>query len=286
MKPIDISGSDMTSSIISRALAVRLLAAAMLLLTLTPAWAQKQKAHEPTPLPVERWRAGVFAGGGAFSYDADLVGLAGVPSCSPGYQSGSGSGLLFGVAGEIPLASRLSGGLRLLFVTHTGSLKAEERQLVTALNDTVTAVFGHTIEISQPALAIEPLLSYHLIAGLRVFAGAHLDLMLGGSYHQREEIISPGEIRFENDSRLRGVYDGDLPNEARLHAAVVAGLRYDLPMNVGRTLLISPELSVWQGLTNLTAGDSWRMYGIRGGITIYYVKIGTRPPSPLDPGRR
>ena len=90
--------------------------------------------------------------------------------------------------------------------------------------DLLEGLFHAAVARAQPALAIEPLLSYHLIAGLRVFAGAHLDLMLGGSYHQREEIISPGEIRFENDSRLRGVYDGDLPNEARLHAAVVAGL--------------------------------------------------------------
>ncbi|MDB5036108.1 MAG: hypothetical protein JWQ98_3349 [Chlorobi bacterium] len=260
-----------------------LLATALLLLL--PAFVSAQNTSDVTSLQSELWRIGGYAGAQVFAYNADMSGLPGVPSCCPRYQDGSGGGVVFGVATEIPVVSRLSAGVRFLFNTYSGELKAEERELVTSGRDTVTAVFGHTIRVSQPALGMDALFSYRAVAGLRVIAGAHADMMIGGTYHQSEEILAPGDIRFENDSRQRGLYDGDLPNETRVHVAVMGGLRYDLPMNRDKNLLLVPEIDLWQGVNDLVRGESWKMRGIRAGISFYFIQPGARAPTPLEPGR-
>ncbi|MEP7220794.1 MAG: hypothetical protein ABI876_17840, partial [Bacteroidota bacterium] len=155
---------------------IRPLIAAALLLLLPGFVSAQNSAPDATSLQSELWRIGGYAGAGVFAYNADMSGLPGVPSCCPRYQEGTGEGAAFGVATEIPVISQLSAGVRFLFTTYSGELKAEERELVTSGSDTVTAVFGHTIHVSQPALGGEVILSYRAIGGLRVLAGGHADL--------------------------------------------------------------------------------------------------------------
>jgi hypothetical protein len=242
--------------------------------------ARAQEVPNDNPTPAELWRIAASGGFGWLSYAADFKGLPGVPSCCPDYQDGNGTAIAFGVGGEIRLVPNFFGGVRFLFASYNGTLTADERELVGTSTDTTTAVFRHTIDAKQPAIGTEVTLGYRVLPALSLSAGMRADVMLGGTYHQSEDIVSPSTIRFENDSRQRLVYDGDLPAERRLHMALIAGARYDVPLNPQGSFMLSPEVQLYQGLMDLVDGVSWKMRGIRLGLSLAYINRETPPPPP------
>jgi hypothetical protein len=264
-----------TRTIAARALAI----AALITLNAVAAPAQ-------APLRKALWEIGAYGGYQWLGYSADMMeGLPGVPSCAPGYQDGSGNGISIGITGEYNTPTPFSVGIKLLFTGYKGSLYVEEHELVTAEPDTVTATFGHTLTVSQPAIGAEVFAAYEAVPGLSVLAGGRVDMLLGGTYHQKEEIISPGNIRYENGLRQRLVLDGDIPAESGLHLAAIAGVRYELPLNARGTLVLAPEVTVWQGLNELVTATGWKMRGIRAGLGLSFLNFGTRVPNPLEPGK-
>lgn len=229
-------------------------------------------AQEPEA-PIELWRAGGVAGFSLIGHaTSGMTGLPGIPSCCPGYDGGSGSGWNLGPAIELPLATRLSGTLRLMAAGYGGTLEADEHQLVTADRDTVTATFRHTITESQTAVAIEALAAYAPVGDLKVFAGPRIDVMIGSSYDQEERIMEPSTILYENDMRTRLVYDGSLPEASTLHLSAVVGVRYDIAINADRTLFLSPEISLWKDFTNIVADRDWSMSGVRFGLGVAFAR--------------
>lgn len=257
--------------------------ASLLVLSAVPAHAQNNTDQPGSDS--ELWRMGAYGGTQWIDYDADMAGLPGVPTCCPRYRGGTGSGLSFGVSVEAPIVNNVYGGFRLLYTGYEGTVSAEEYELVTSERDTTTATFGHTIEMSQPVFATEATFSVAVLPQLRVQAGARVDVMLGGTYRQQERIITPDNIRFENGLRTRMMYDGTLPREAPTHLAVTAGVRYDFPLNEDHSLMLSPEVQIWQGFEDLILGTDLTMRGLRVGLNLYYITRSERTPSPLDPGR-
>ncbi len=240
-----------------------------------------QEGDLPT---VEKWRLGGHLAFGLLDYDASMSGLPEVPSCCPGYEDGSGTSLGVGFAYELPIAEPLSISSRLLFGRSSGMLEADELELVTRGTDTVRATFHHTIEASRPTILLEEMLLYHPIERFSIMGGIGLDLAVGGSYKQDEEIAAPDDIRYGDDTRRRLVYDGSIPNESTLAFSLLGGIRYDIPVNEEGTFILSPELLYWHGLSNLVNDITWKMRGIRLGVTMSWIKLGAgESPSPLGP---
>lgn len=234
----------------------------------------------------ELWRLGGYAGGQIIGYTVDIAGLPGIPTCCPEFTDGSGQGMAIGASYELRLPQvdpRFSVGTKLLFSLYGTTLEAEERKLVTADRDTATAIFGHTIETSQPALGAEFYGGFEVMPRLTLLGGGRVDMMLGGSYHQQEEIISPETIRYENDQRTRLVFDGSIPEENPLHLSAVIGARYDIPINLDHTLYLSPEVIFWQGFSNIINGNEWTMRGVRFGLSCSFIHRETPAPTPVTP---
>lgn len=233
---------------------------------------------------VERWRIGGFVNWGLLDYTANLRALPGVPSCCPQYTDGGGNTLGFGASWQLPLFSQFAWEGRLSFVNYNGTLEAEEYELVTAGRDTTTATFGHSIQVKQPGLGFDGLFSFAPVLGLRLIGGVRGEWMMGGTFHQEEVILSPDNIRFENEQRRRLVYDGDLSDETPLHFSVVGGIRYELPLNTGRTMLLSPEILFWQDFSDIVEDRDWRNRGVRFGLLFQFLhESKPEEPSPLDP---
>jgi len=232
----------------------------------------------------EAWRFSLHGGGQLIAHDTELPGLPEVPSCAPGFTDGSGNGIALGIAAERAIVPSLSAGLRVLYQTYGATLTARDQQLVSAMHDTVTATFEYTIETTHRAVGTELILGYEPLRGLRVLAGARLDVITGASFHQQEAIVSPGTIRFENDRRTRNEADGEIATTASTHLAVLAGLRYDLALDRARRLLLSPEVLAWQGLGDLDPSAPWSLRGVRFGVSASYVLFGTESASPIEPG--
>lgn len=230
----------------------------------------------------EQWRLGGFAHWGGLDYTADMGALPGVPSCCPSYTDGGGNMFSFGLSWGLPLFSSFAWEGRLSFSRYSGALEAEELELVTAGRDTATAAFGHTIEAVQPALGIDALLSFSLLPHLKILGGIKGEWMPGGRFHQEETILSPDNIRFENDRRYRMVYDGPLPDELPFHLSLIGGLRYEIALNEKGSVLLAPEVFFRQDFIDIIEHERWRMRGFQAGLTLQFLYEKVRP-SPLDP---
>ncbi len=259
-----------------RYLFLAILAIALAMFTQTSTQAQTDQR--------EGFRIGGLFGWGLNDQQVQITGLPGVPSCCPEYNSGNGNNLALGLGLEFPLFTKTTFGLRLLYSDYNSTLETEENELVTAEQDTVSATFLHTITTAQSALALEGFISYGPISRLQLIGGVRADYMLASTFHQEERILEPSNIRYENDSRTRLVYDNDLPDAASTHISILAGARYDLPMNSSNSLVLVPEVVLWQGVSNIVENRDWRMRGIRFGLELQYVLFReSRMSSPLDP---
>lgn len=109
--------------------------------------------------------------------------------------------------------------------------------------------------------------------------------MTGGEFRQREEIVSPDDIRHENDLRTRMIYEGDIPDESSVGISLVGGITGDIALNRDRTLIVAPEVLFGYGMTDLISSRSLRSSGLRIGLNLMWVnRTRERAPSPLEPG--
>lgn len=258
----------------------RLLSLAMTILLCSATVFVAQEDRSP-----ELWRVGGSAGFGTLDYNADFSSLPEVPSCCPGYEDGSGTAFVFGASFELPLDRAVIFNSRLLFARFSGTLEADEQKLVTRDFDTVRATFRHTLDLAQPALLFEELIGYTPIEQLYILGGIRAEFMVGGTFSQREEIVSPDGIRYENDTRERLLLDGDIPLEKQGNVSFLLGLRYDLPLNHKGDLILSPELLYWHGMSDLVSSRDLTMSGFRVGVSMSWVRLRSDDgPSPLGPG--
>ena len=224
---------------------------------------------------VPLWQAGFTVGGTFHAFTADMRGLPGVPSCCPTYDKGNGSGLFAGLLFDYPLASRLRIGSRLGVGLTTGEFRTEEHQFVDNGNSGLEGTIEHTINATLPTIMIEPGISYEMLNGLHGGIGVGVDLYVGSSFEQHERLISPDNIRFENDRRERMNFEGSISELNPLGFSLTGSFRYDLPMNQEESLLLSPEIIGRLGLTEVVPGTSWQASGLRFGLGIRYERART-----------
>ncbi len=233
--------------------------------------------------PIEQWRAGVYAALGVNLYAADFRALPGVPSCCPQYESGSGIGFAVGAMFEHPVADGWAAGLRVLYADYGGALRAEEVETVDNGVESVEGMFEHTIQASITGIGFEPLMIYTPTPEWQFFAGGRLDVALTNTFYQEEELVSPEDVRFENDERVRLVSEGDIPDATALYGSVVVGLRYQVPLNAANTVVAVPELSGWYGFSPVVKDIDWAIHGVRLGLSIQRIKLTIPTPVPDGP---
>ena len=218
----------------------------------------------------EVWQAGIVAGAQFNMHSAGFQQLPGVPSCCPEYQSGNGFSLTFGGAFEVPLTERWSTGVRLLYSSLGGTLRTEEHELVFDGASSVNGTFEHEIDASLSTLLLEPIALFNPIADLQLFAGPQISIGLRSHFEQAESILSPQNIRYENDRRSRLEFSGRIPNSSTLGAALIIGARYELPWQGIENVVFLPEISGWYRLTNIADRIDWKVHGIRIGFSALY----------------
>src|SRR5690606_34597777 len=158
------------------------------------------------------------------SYSADnMRGLPDVPSCCPGYNSGRGVGVAIGGLLEFPFNGRVSIGTRLYLETYNGALIDEETETVDAGGFAETAVFQHRIDADIWAAAVEPIVVVDLTRELKLFGGLRGDVIARKRFSQKERIIAPEGISFENNLAERMLFEGQIPNQTSMHGSILAG---------------------------------------------------------------
>lgn len=233
---------------------------------------------------------GAFAGIGINLHSADFQGFSGVPSCCPGYETGSGIGLNLGLFYNIPVADQLDLSLRAKFLQLGGTLSRTENELVsTSDGGSTLGEFEHSFTSSINSFALEPLLEFKLSNQFRLRGGFRVGYLMSADLDEhQEELVSPSDGVFvdengENPTRIRNQYSGEIPDASSIEAAFLAGISYDVPLNESHTLFLVPQLDISLGLTSFVPDFGWTSNSFVGGVGVRYAPRKVMPPKEILP---
>jgi hypothetical protein len=112
--------------------------------------------------------------------------------------------------------------------------------------------------------------------------GFQAGILLGKTFSQQENLISPDNVFFENGSRTRGVYSGSISNASSMNIAVSVGAR--LRAYKAGSISIYPEIRYNHGLTDMVNGLNWKSSSVQAGVMIAFnIPQGSTPPPPAPP---
>ncbi len=242
---------------------------------------------------VEAWRAGIYLGLNRTIYSADnMLGLPGVPNCCSGFNSGGGIGIAAGAMAETPLNEWLAVGGRLYVNTYNGALIYEESEIVDDEGFATEAIFEHRIDADIWTVSIEPVIVFDLEDQLKLFTGLRGDVIVRKLFDQKETILQPSNLVFENGKTTRLEFDGTVPNGTSFHGSIILGARYDFYIDSDDEWVISPEISGWYSPTRVVENESWKIHGIRLALIAQYLRYDQEekmledipPPSKAEDG--
>lgn len=209
--------------------------------------------------------------------------LPAVPSCCPGYESTSGSGMVFGAEVALPMSESIDICGRLVYQSSATNFTASEPITVRAGNGVLKTDINHSFKTSTSFLMVEPVASIKLGGGLALMAGLRVGTTLGGTYDQQESLADPSiPYDFTSGSGLYNVKAGDIPNTSGLQAGVLVGVRYAVALSGGLSLM--PEVTYSPMFTDVVTDASWTISPLRIGVGVLFDIMSTETAStPIQP---
>ncbi|MEN9281941.1 MAG: hypothetical protein RL594_876 [Bacteroidota bacterium] len=258
---------------------IRLLAALVIvLLGSSVVHAQESLSKErPKPAPkkevVVRNRkvmsVGLHASYGIMMNGVTAFRLPSIESCCPGYESTSGSGLVFGAEFLLPMSPTIDLGARLVYQSSSTDFSATEPLTVRAGNGTIQTGINHSLTTTTSFLMLEPVVSVKLAGEFAVLVGLRVGTTLGGTFEQQEALADPSlPYDFPTGSGLYNVAAADIPNVSGLQAGAIVGLRYAAPLANG--LIIAPEVSYSPMFTDVITDAPWTIAPLRFGLNVIF----------------
>ena len=227
-----------------------------------------------------RSRYGAFGHYGINLHSADFKKIPDCPSCSPGYETGIGTGLSLGILWEYPINQSFLFGLRASYWDYSAKLTRTEPTTLIVGGTDINGEFEHTLKSTLASVGLEPTINYIPFKNFNVFAGFHAGSVIIKKYEQQEMLIKPdGAATFldaqgnDSHSRIRNNLKGDLSKASALNIAGLFGVSYDLQINKSGTLILAPEAMFLYGLTKIVNSDSvnkWQSNSVRAGIALKY----------------
>lgn len=209
--------------------------------------------------------------------------LPSVQSCCPGYESTSGSGMVFGGEFMLPLSTSVEFGARLVYQSSSTDFSSAEPITVRLGNGTSTSAINHSFKTSTNFLMLEPLVGIKVGGSLSLLAGLRIGTTLGGTYDQQEALADPSlPYDFSSGSGLYNVKAGDIPNTSGLQAGVLFGARLAVPLSSGVSLM--PEVTYSPMFTDVVTDASWTIAPLRFGVSVLFDIMTTEAAStPIQP---
>lgn len=138
----------------------------------------------------------------------------------------------------------------------------------------VPLVSEYALTTDLDYIGLEALGKYFVIPDVYVAAGPQVGYAMRTAFEQREDILSPSNLRFSNGSSSRVILAGSFE---RTSVDVNRQLRLGITAAVGMDLTLAgnwrlhPEVGFTYGLTNVLSTFDWKVHTIRAGVTLGYV---------------
>lgn len=232
----------------------------------------KPKPEAPKPEMVERrlFSIGAHLAYGVMSNAVESnFRLPTVPSCCPGFEGSSSTGLLLGVEMMLPLSDALEFGARVVFQNSTADFSASEPVTVRVGNEAKSTAINHSLSLSSSLLIIEPTINYGLGEAVMLFGGLRLGTVMSSTYEQSEKLADPTlPYDFINGSALWNSSSETTPNTSSLQFGAVLGLRGRFHIPGGISIL--PEVSYAPSLTSMLSDATWSVTPLRFGVGLMF----------------
>lgn len=222
-------------------------------------------------------------------YFADFKQFEGVDNCCTNFGNTTGLGYNVHAGFEYLFPSKLLGmPWRLDLSIAYSDLSAafsEEYEIANIIqgNTYTKAVSEFILEPSIQAVIFDPGIFFNPIddVPLSIRAGFQVGFLTGKTFTQEEKLVSPPNVYFENGTRVRGQFSGEIPNASSQYFALSIGARYKAA-DFGNFALY-PQLRFNYGLTDIVNGLDWKASALQGGLSLVYNFPGKELPPPAEP---
>ncbi len=202
---------------------------------------------------------------------SEFTQLPGLENCCPKFKNGSGSGFSLGLTVDFALFDKL----RLTFIPNytsgSGEHLYDEKKTIGINGTEYSGVIEHSIKTSYSTLGLAADLDYNIWEGLFLRLGFEAGYYSVSTYEQKETLKKPENFgTFENGSRTRNKYSGDLPDGSSYRLGIIAGAGWELPLNREGSLMLIPQLNYSFGLTPLIKDYDWSVSMLELGAAVRY----------------
>jgi len=229
--------------------------------------AQTPDAAAPSAATPSFLRYGLFGGVAVNNHFANFTDFANYPIEPIPLQNGFGTtngaiSYYLGGLVEIPLVQRLGVALR-ASITNVGGFTVVGKENYLAPSPTGSAPFilqiSHTLTVNDlQMLSGEPYLTYRVLDGLTLYAGARFGYMLNPSYNYKQKIPDDSPIRyFQQNGQLTtewNVLSGSIPQVNTVNTALSGGASLEIPIDPQGHWFVAAEAFYMYGLTQVANG--------------------------------
>ncbi len=186
----------------------------------------------------------------------------------------------------LPFSSGI--GLRASYSTLGGKLLSTENTTIKVDTTITQGIFEHTIDTKINVLNFNPYLIFKPFDFLNLTFGGYAGFIIQKDYEQRETIIEPKDrgVFVDTEKRTRNESSGEIKQTNSVNAGLSIGTNINLPLNKQKSLIISPEIFYFMGLSDLVKDRLWKINNLSFGLALKYSPLPEKPKPPEDIFRR
>lgn len=186
-------------------------------------------------------------------------------------DGGSGSGLIIGLFGELPLSDKLLIGLGLGYADRSGSLVNDRTYQVADLDLGLPqgAEVENTLEAKLAYLEIMPEIRYtvaeNFISGpLRLMGGFKVGMAMTNTFGQEDKILSPSDIVYKtNNQQTRPIVEEG--TEITSINSTLFGLQFGIEnmLEAGKNNYFTQQISMDYMFGDIVSDATWSTYSVK-----------------------
>jgi len=270
----------MKNCLISKSLRLFLVVSIILYISFSNVLSSQEIARYSDTLQIEQmsdypniWGVGIVGGMLLNNHYVDFHALPNVPSCCPDYKTGFGVNYSLGTYFDykLPSAINLFAEVRVSYSNIGGTIKAEEKELMfKSPTESALGTIEHTINTSINTFSLEPVLMYSLFENAYLHLGMSYSLITNTSFEQKEILIEPKDLTFENGSKIRMNYGGKIPGVTNHFSSLVGGFNYEFPLNNSKKWFLTPEFFLIYDMNDIIPKEKWKVLSYRMALGVNF----------------
>lgn len=216
---------------------------------------------------------GVYGAMGYNIHNSEFNYLPQYPSCCPNYESGSGFGLNFGLVSNYVIMDNLKVGLQLGYSDLSALITKEEFKkdgFDNSSGGVSDGIIRHDLDANLTSIVLEPRITYSILNDLFVYAGLGVNYLSSASISQKETLVHPTDVTFNNGKITRNEVSGEVFNLNNILPSLTVGCMLELPLTNNRDFYLAPYVSFTQLFGNVTSDVTWSLSTFKGGIQLTY----------------